>query len=104
MYMRGARVTFTNEMMKNSVVSFMSKQIDLTEGMIISFRAHLSEHQIIHIMVFPDEQTAEGFGRVAKSYADQIKEMGAKMEIMKGDISHFGVAGDVTLDQLRSLG
>ena len=39
MYMRGARVTFTNEMMKNSVVSFMSKQIDLTEGMIISFRA-----------------------------------------------------------------
>ena len=31
MYMRGARVTFTNEMMKNFVVSFMSKQIDLTE-------------------------------------------------------------------------
>ena len=28
---------------------------------------------------------------VAKG-ADQIKEMGAKMEIMKGDISHFGVA------------
>ena len=55
-------------------------------------------------MVFPDEQTADGFGRVAKGYADQIKEMGAKMEIMKGDISHFGVAGDVTLDQLRSLG
>ena len=70
MYMRGARVTFTNEMMKNSVVSFMSKQIDLTEGMIISFRAHLSENQVIHIMVFPDEQTADGFGRVAKGYAD----------------------------------
>ena len=52
MYMRGARVTFTNETMKNSVVSFMSKQIDPTEGMIISFRAHLSENQIIHIMVW----------------------------------------------------
>ena len=36
--------------------------------------------------------------------AEKLKEMGAKMEIMKGDISHFGVAGDVTLDQLRSLG
>ena len=29
-------------------------------------------------MVFPDEQTADGFGRVAKGYADQIKEMGRK--------------------------
>ena len=39
-----------------------------------------------------------------KGYDDQIKEMGAKMEIIKGHISYFGVAGDVTLDQLRSLG
>ena len=104
MYMRGARVTFTNEMMKKSVVAFMSQTIDLTEGMIVSFRTHLSEHQILHIMVFPDEQTAEGFGRVAKGYAEQIKEMGAKIEILKGEISHFGIAGDMTLEQLRSLG
>ena len=39
-----------------------------------------------------------------KGYADQIKEMGAKMEIMKVHSSYFGVAGDVTLDQIRSLG
>tara|TARA_B100001093_G_C26764995_1_gene987462 strand:+ start:1077 stop:1391 length:315 start_codon:yes stop_codon:yes gene_type:complete len=104
MYMRGARVTFTNEMMKKSVVAFMSQTIDLTEGMIVSIRTHLSENQILHIMVFPDEQTAEGFARAAKGYGEQIKEMGAKMEILKGDISHFGIAGDVTLDQLRFLG
>ena len=39
-----------------------------------------------------------------KGYADQIKEMDTKMEIMKGRISYFGVADDVILDQLRSLG
>ena len=39
-----------------------------------------------------------------KGYADQLKEMGAKMEIIKGYISYFGVAGDVTLDQLWLLG
>ena len=42
--------------------------------------------------------------RDIKVYADQIKEKGAKMEIMKVYSSYFGVAGDVTLDQLRSSG
>ncbi|NCF48555.1 MAG: hypothetical protein GWP36_03435 [Bacteroidetes bacterium] len=102
MYMRGIRVTYTNEMMKNSVVSFMSGQVDLTEGMIISFRCHLSKNQILHVMVFPDEEAANSFERSAKVYSDQIKDMSAKIEIMRGDISHFGIAGDVTLDQLRS--
>ena len=27
----------------------------------------------------------------------------AKMEILQGNISHFGTAGDVTLDQLRQM-
>ena len=42
--------------------------------------------------------------RVIKVYADQIKKTGAKMEIMKVYSSCFGVAGDVILDQFRSLG
>jgi len=28
--------------------------------------------------------------------------MGAKVEFLQGPLSHFGIAGDVTLDQLRS--
>ena len=39
-----------------------------------------------------------------KGYDDQIQEIGVKMEIIKGHISYFGVAGDVTLGQLWSLG
>ena len=41
MYMRGARVKFTNEFIKKSVVAFMSQTIDLTEGMIGSIRVML---------------------------------------------------------------
>ena len=104
MYMRGARVTFTNEFMKKSVVAFMSQTMDLTEGMIVSIRIHLSENQILHVGVYPDKETAEGFARAVKGHREQMKEMGAKVEVLKGDISHFGIAGDVTLDQLRSLG
>ena len=96
MYMRGARVKFMNEFMKKSVVAFMSQTIDLTEGMIVSIRTHLSENQILHIGVYPDKENADGYG-------EQIRDMGAKMEILQGNISHFGIAGDVTLDQLRQM-
>ena len=48
MYMRAVRTTFTNELMKNSVVDFMSKQLDLTNGMMMCFRCHLSL-SLIHI-------------------------------------------------------
>ena len=101
MYMSAVRTTFTNELMKNSVVDFMSKQLDLTNGMMMTFRCHLSENQILNIMVFPDKDKAVNFAETAKSYAEQIKSMGAKLEVLHGEISHFGIAGDVTIDQLR---
>ena len=101
MYMRGVRTTFTNELMKNSVMTFMSQQLDLTNGMMMTFRCHLSENQILNVMVFPNEETATNFSKAATGFADQIKAMGAKLELLHGPISHFGIAGDVTLDQLR---
>ena len=103
MYMRGARVKFMNEFMKKSVVAFMSQTIDLTEGMIVSIRTHLSENQILHIGVYPNKENADGYARTVKGYGEQIRDMGAKMEILQGNISHFGIAGDVTLDQLRQM-
>ena len=103
MYMRGARVKFMNEFMKKSVVAFMSQTIDLTEGMIVSIRTHLSENQILHIGVYPDKENADGYARAVKGYGEQIRDMGAKMAILQGNISHFGIAGDVTLDQLRQM-
>lgn len=102
MYMRAVRTTFTNELMKNSVVDFMSKQLDLTNGMMMCFRCHLSENQILNIMVFPDKETGEAFSTTAGDLSSQIKAMGAKVEFLQGPLSHFGIAGDVTLDQLRS--
>ena len=51
MYMRGAKVTYANELMKNAMMEFMSRELDLTNGMRITFRVHLSENQLIHIMV-----------------------------------------------------
>ena len=60
MYMRGAKVTYANELMKNAMMEFMSRELDLTNGMRITFRVYWSENQPIHIMVFPDEDGAEG--------------------------------------------
>ena len=103
MYLHAVRTTFTNELMKNSVVDYMSKHLDLTDGKMMCFRCHLSENQILNIMVFPDQQTKEGFSKnAAGDLSSQIKAMGAKVEFLHGPLSHFGIAGDVTLDQLRS--
>ena len=102
MYMRGAKVTYANELMKNAMMEFMSRELDLTNGMRITFRVHLSENQLIHIMVFPDEDAAEGWSRAVGSYVAQIKSMGVKIEPLQGDISHFAIASDVPLDELRS--
>ena len=102
MYMRAVRTTFTNELMKNSVVDFMSKQLDLTNGMMMCFRCHLSENQILNIMVFPDQKTKESFSAAAGDLSSQIKAMGAKVKFLHGPLTHFGIAGDVKLDQLRS--
>ena len=53
------------------------------------------------MMAFPDKDTALNFAETAKSYAAQIKSMRARLEVPHGDISHFGIGGDVTIDQLR---
>jgi len=53
-------------------------------------------------MVFPDQETGEAFSAAAGDLSSQIKAMGAKVEFLQGPLSHFGIAGDVTLDQLRS--
>ena len=58
MFMRGARVTFTNEMMKNSVVTFMSQNTDMRHDMMLSFRVHLTENALLLVQVFPSGDEA----------------------------------------------
>ena len=55
MYARGVKHTFTNEMMKQSVTNFMIQNFDLKYGMMMSFKIHVSQHQVVHIGIFPDE-------------------------------------------------
>ncbi len=102
MYARGVKHTFANEMMKDSVSAFMIKTFDLKHGMLMSFKIHLSENQLLHIGIFPDEETAEQAGKMAEPARKQIAEMGAKIELVSGPLTDFMVAGNVTLDQLTS--
>lgn len=102
MYARGVRHTFTNEMMKQSVTNFMIQNFDLKHGMMMSFKIHTAENQVVHIGIFPDEKTAEGYAKHTQQARDQIAEMGAKSEPLSGKLTDFLIAGDVTLDQLTS--
>lgn len=102
MYARGAKHTFANEMMKESVTAFMIQNFDLKHGMMMSFKIHLSENQILHIGVFPDEDTANKAGKMVEPVRKQITEMGAKTEMVSGPLTDFMVAGDVTLAQLTA--
>ena len=100
MYARGVKQTFANEMMKESVTSFMIKNFDLKHGMLMSFKLHLSENQVLHVGIFPDEETADKFAQAVKPAQKQIAEMGAKSESMVGPLKDLKIAGDVTIDQL----
>ena len=102
MFARGVKLTFTNELMKQSITDYMIKNFDLKGGMIMSFKIHLAENQVLHIGVFPDEETANAQSEKVKDARKQISAMGAKAEDMSGSISDLLIAGDVTLNQLTS--
>lgn len=103
MYMRGAKVTFANELMKNSFIAFMSSQTDLVNDMMFSMRVHLSEHQLLLVQVFPSKEAADNHGQQIKDLIEQMKDSGIRMEPLRGDISHFKVAGGITLEQLNDF-
>ena len=100
LYARAIKGTFTNEVMKKSLLSFLIANFDLQNGMIMAFKLHLSENQVLHVGVFPDKQTADKAGEAVKPVVAQITQMGAKHEVMAGPLTDFMLAGDVTLDQL----
>ena len=102
MYARGVRHTFTNEMMKQSVTNFMIQNFDLKHGMMMSFKIHTAENQVVHIGIFPDEETANEYGKHTKQARRQIADMGAKSEPLAGAFTDLLIAGDVTLDQLTA--
>ena len=58
----------------------------------------------MHIGIFPDEETANEYGKHTKKARQQIADMGAKSEPVAGPLTDLLIAGDVTLDQLTAKG
>ena len=74
----------------------MIENFDLQLVMIIAFKLHLSENQVLHVGIFPDKKA----GEAAKPVVAQITHLEPKHEVMAGPLTDFMIAGDVTLDQL----
>ena len=47
MWVRTLKITFKNQIMKDSIESYMAEKVDLTEGMILSYRVHLSSNAVL---------------------------------------------------------
>ena len=56
MYMRGVRTTFTNDMMKHSVLAFMEQH--KPHDRMISFVVHISENQILRVALYANKEEA----------------------------------------------
>ena len=102
MWVRTIKVTFANELMKKSIRSYMSDAVDLTEGMLLVYRVDLAANVSLVNHFFPDKETLEAFSEKLKPVREQLKSMGAKVEINDGPVWDFRVAGDVTLDMLSN--
>ena len=102
MWVRTIKITFANELMKNSVRSYMSDTVDLTEGMLLVYRVDLAANVSLVNHFFPDKETLDSFSEKLKPVREQLKSMGAKVEINDGPVWGFKVAGDITLDMLSN--
>ena len=101
MYYRGARVTFANELMKKSVLSFMTRETDGLNNMKLAFRADLSENSLLVVQLFPSKKDSDAYFKAISEMVTQLKESGARVEIMEGDVTNFFVSGNLTLDDLK---
>jgi hypothetical protein len=102
MWVRTIKITFANELMKNSVRSHLSETIDLTEDMLLVYRVDLAANVSLVNHFFPSEEALENFSEKLKPVREQLKAMGAKVEINDGPVWGFKVAGNVTLDMLSN--
>ena len=100
MWIRTIKVTFANELMKKSVRSYFSEKIDASLGQLVTYSVDLSENVVLVTHIFPDKNALGAFEKTMKPQRDQLKSMGAKVEINDGPVWSFKVAGDITLDTL----
>ena len=93
MWVRTLKITFKNQIMKDSMETYMAEKVDLTEGMILSYRVHLSSNAVLVNHFFPSREALQGFSTKLKSVREQIIAMGAKIEVHDGEVFNFKVGG-----------
>ena len=101
MYYRGARVTFAYELMKKSVLSFMTRETDDLNNMHMSFRADLSANSLLLVQLFLSKKDSDAHNKAVSAMVKQIKEGGARVEQIEGEVSNFFVSGKLTLDEFK---
>ena len=102
MYARMIKFTCLNEFQMQTLMNYQTQNVDLTDGMLMAFKLHLAKNQYLHVGIFPDEATATAAGKATADLRQQSAEMGAKQEILAGEISNFVIDGNVTLAQLTN--
>ena len=102
MYARLIKFTCLNEFQMQTLMNYQTQNVDLTDGLVMAFKLNLAKNQYLHAAIFPDEATATAAGKATADLRQQSAEMGAKQEILEGEISNFVFDGNVTLAQLTS--
>ncbi len=82
MWVRTLKITFKNELMKNSIKTDMASKVDLTEGMMLSYRVKVSANVVLVNHFFPSEQAIKDFNAKLKPVREQIISMGQRSRSM----------------------
>jgi len=89
MYVVGARVTFPNELTKQSIKSYMTSELEGMNKMIMSFKIDTSSTQHLVINAFPSKKHADAFNNSIKDKVQQIHEVSSKVERFEGETLDF---------------
>ena len=95
MYLRSVKCACKNTVMKEPVRNFYLDNFDPMDP-----ASALSDNQFLDVGLFAAEAVANTFANKPGPIHQQVQEMGAKIEITKGDITHFKLAGGLAFDQL----
>ena len=79
----------------------MAKETDGMNNMSISYRADLSANSILLVQLFPSKKDSDAYHEAVNAMVTQIKEGGAIVKQMEGEVSNFFVSGNLTLDDLK---
>ena len=101
MYYCGARVTFAYELMKKTVLSFITRETDGLNNMHMSFRADLSANSLLLVQLFLSKKDSDAHNKAVSAMVTKIKQGGARVEQMECEVSNFFVSGNLTLDDLK---